>query len=256
MKVAFSGKGGVGKTTVSAAVIRHLADRGARVFAVDADMDPNLPGALGFQEEIVPISEMKGLMEERMEVDRAAPGMYKLNPFVEDIPERFAIRDGNVTLVVMGGMDRGGGGCACPENSFLREIVTHIVISEDDWVILDMEAGVEHMGRATARAVDVMAIVAEPTPRAVQTAGKVRELAADIGVGRIGVVGNKIRGEEDLVYLRKAVAPLPLIGWIPHLDGVRDAERAGKAGFSEFVPKARVEEILEGLRGLAAAAAS
>ena len=255
MKVAFSGTGGVGKTTVSAAIVRHLSERGIRVFAVDADMDPNLPGALGFDEEIVPISEMKELMEERMEVDRAAPGMYKLNPFVEDIPERFAIRDGNVTLVVMGGMDRGGGGCACPENSFLREIVTHIVIGEDDWVVLDMEAGVEHMGRATARAVDVMAIVAEPTPRAVQTVKKVRALACDIGVGKIGVVGNKIRGEEDLGYLRENIASLPLIGWVPYLEGIRDAERAGRAGFSELVPAARLEEILEGLRGLASAPA-
>jgi CO dehydrogenase maturation factor len=254
MKVAFSGKGGVGKTTVSAAVIRHLAEEGVRVFAVDADMDPNLPGALGFDGEIVPISEMKQLIDERMEVDRSAPGMYKLNPFVEDLPDKFALREGNISLVVMGGMDAGGSGCACPENNFLREIVTHIVITGEDWVVMDMEAGVEHMGRATAKAVDVMVIVADPTPRALQTVKQVHGLGKDIGVTNIGVIGNKIRDEEDVTFLEKNIAPVPLVGWVPFLEGAREAERSGKGGFSELIPRERVIEILEGLRGIASVA--
>ncbi|MHC5037061.1 MAG: ATP-binding protein [Planctomycetota bacterium] len=255
MKVAFSGKGGVGKTTVSAALIRHLAGRGTRVFAVDADMDPNLPGALGIPGEILPISDMKALIDERMEVNPAAPGMYKLNPFVEDIPEKFARREENITLVVMGGVERGGGGCACPENAFLRELLAHIVITEEDWVVVDMEAGVEHMGRATAKAVDVMGIVSEPTPRALQTVRKVRELTSDIGVARIGVVGNKVRGKADEDFLREGVSPLPLVGWLPYIDAVRDMERGGNAGYTELVPGSRIEEILKGLQELANAPA-
>jgi CO dehydrogenase maturation factor len=251
MKVAFSGKGGVGKTTISAAIIRHLAGQGIRVFAVDADMDPNLPSALGFYGRIIPISEMKELIQERMELNPASPGMYKLNPFVEDIPEKYAHREGNTTLIVMGSVDHGGSGCACPENAFLREILTHIVITEEDWVVLDMEAGVEHMGRATARTVDVMAIVAEPTPRALQTVEKVRDLASDIGVTKIGVVGNKIRGDQDVSFLEEKVAPLPLLGWVPFLEGVREAELRGEGGFSDLVPLENLEGILDGLRTLA-----
>jgi len=250
MKVAFSGKGGVGKTTVSASIVRHLAEQGIRVFAVDADMDPNLPEALGFKGEIVPISEMKALIRERMELNPAAPSMYKLNPFVEDIPEKFAHREGNMTIIVMGGVDRGGSGCACPENAFLREILTHIVISEEDWVVLDMEAGVEHMGRATARTVDVMVIVAEPTPRAMQTVKKVRDLASDIGVTKIGVVGNKVRGEEDVRFIEENASPLPLVGWVPFLDSIREAELRGDGVYSDRIPKENVEGILNGLRNL------
>ncbi len=251
MKVAFSGKGGVGKTTVAAAVARHLAEDGTPVLAVDADMDPNLAGALGISEEIPPLSEEKKLIFERMEVNPAAPGMYKLNPFVQDIPGKYAVKDGSLTLVVMGGVERGGRGCACPENAFLRELLTHIMVTEEEWVIVDMEAGVEHMGRATAHSVDVMVIVAEPTPRAVQTAKKVERLAGDIGVSRMAVVGNKVRGEEDAAWLRDQVAPLPVVGWIPFLEAVSGLERRGERGFFEILPRERVEDILKGVRGLA-----
>ena len=250
MKVAFSGKGGVGKTTIAAAVIEHALKKGSRVFAIDADMDPNLPGALGFDQPITPISEMKDLMQQRMEVDKSAPGMYKLNPFVADIPEKYAVRRGNLTLVVLGAIDRGGSGCACPENAFLRNLMSHIVISESDWVVLDMEAGVEHMGRATAKSVDAMIIVAEPTPKAVQTVLKVRELGKDIGVERIAVVGNKIRVPADLEFLRARVAPLPIAGWLPFLEGAAEIERGGRGGFAELVPGQRIEELVAGIAAL------
>jgi CO dehydrogenase maturation factor len=178
-----------------------------------------------------------------------------LNPFVEDIPDKFARREGNITLVVMGGVDRGGSGCACPENTFLRELLTHIVITEKDWVIVDMEAGVEHMGRATAKSVDVMAIVVEPTPRALKTFHKIRDLASDIGVELIAVVGNKIRGEDDIAFLKDGIDPVLLVGWLPFLDPILERERAGSAGYADLIPESNVEKILKGLHGLVAASA-
>ena len=255
MKVAFSGKGGVGKTTVASALCLRLAAKGVRVLAVDADSNPNLAGALGFEEEAAPIAGMKDLMRERTGADPSRPGIFKLNPRVEDIPDRFALRRGSLSLVVMGAIERGGSGCACPENTFLRELLSHLVLREGEWVVLDMEAGVEHLGRATARAVDAMAIVAEPTPRAVMTAQRAARLCADIGVRRIGAVGNKVRGPEDVAFLKERLAPLPLIGWIPFLDRVGEIERSGGQGFAEAVPVAEIERIIEGLRELAASPA-
>lgn len=252
MKVAFSGKGGVGKTTVASALCLRLAAKGVRVLAVDADTNPNLAGALGFDEEAAPIAGMKDLMRDRTGSDPSRPGIFKLNPQVEDIPGKFALRRGPLSLVVMGAIERGGSGCACPENTFLRELLSHLVLREGDWVVLDMEAGVEHLGRATARAVNAMAIVAEPTPRAVLTAQRAARLCADIGVRRIGAVGNKVRGPEDVAFLRERLAPLPLIGWVPFLDRVGEIERQGGQGLAEAVPVEDVDRILDGIRNLAA----
>jgi CO dehydrogenase maturation factor len=250
MKVAFSGKGGVGKTTVAAALCLRLAARGVPVLAVDADTNPNLAAALGFEEDAAPISAMRDLIRERTGADPARPGLFKLNPRVDDIPGRFALRRGPLTLVVMGAVERGGKGCACAENAFLRDLLSHLLLREGEWVVADMEAGVEHLGRATARAVDVMAVVSEPTPRAALTAQRVAKLSADIGVRRIGVVGNKVRGPDDVAFLEARLAPLPLVGWLPLLDRVADLERSGRQELSEAVPAAEVEKILAGLEGL------
>ncbi|MCU0724065.1 MAG: P-loop NTPase, partial [Planctomycetes bacterium] len=207
MKVAISGKGGVGKTTVASALCLHLAGKGVPVLAVDADTNPNLGGALGFEGDITPVSAMKRLLQERTEADPGRPGIFKLNPRVEDIPERFALRRGPLTLVAMGAVEKGGKGCACPENAFLRELLAHLVLGEGEWVVVDMEAGLEHLGRATARAVDAMAVVSEPTPRSVMTAHRAAKLSAEIGVRRIGAVGNKVRGPADLAFLEERLAP-------------------------------------------------
>ena len=251
MKVAFSGKGGVGKTTVASALCLHLAGKGIPVLAVDADTNPNLAGALGFEQEVTPVSEMKKLMRERTEADPANPGIFKLNPRVDDIPAKYALRRGNLTLVVMGSVDKGGKGCACPENTFLRELMSHLVIRENEWVVMDMEAGVEHLGRATAKAVDAMVVVAEPTPRAALTAQRIMKLCADIGVRRIGGVGNKVRGEADVEFLKERFAPAPLIGWLPFKDRIGEIERTGSQGTAKGIEEAEVEKILEGIKGLA-----
>ncbi|MBW1683357.1 MAG: AAA family ATPase [Deltaproteobacteria bacterium] len=208
MKLAVSGKGGVGKTTFASFLIRALADEGKKVLAIDADPDANLAQALGVKdwERIVPISQMKELIEERTEAKVGTMGsFFKLNPKVDDLPESLSIEVDGIRLMVMGGVKKGGAGCICPESTLLKNLVRHIVLARDEAVVLDMEAGLEHLGRGTAMAVDQLIVVVEPGRRSVETAFQVRKLAADIGVKRLAFVGNKIRGEKDREFLK---APL------------------------------------------------
>jgi CO dehydrogenase maturation factor len=253
MKIAISGKGGTGKTTLSALIIEHVAALGHGVLAVDADPDPNLAQALGFADadEIVPISHMKELIKERIGSDISGGSFFKLNPKVDDIPDRFSLSRGNLKLISMGHVEEGGAGCMCPANSFLKNILDHILINEGDWVVVDMEAGVEHLGRATARFVDALLVTVEPSPKAAKTAERIQGLAKDIGLTRVAVVGTKIRGQADLDYLAGVLGTLPMVGHIPFSDDVQDAERRGDAKIDiDYVPSERIEELFEGIRAL------
>jgi CO dehydrogenase maturation factor len=228
MKIAVSGKGGVGKTTLVLLLARYFRDRGSQVILVDADPDGNLAAGLGVDgASIVPISAMDELIAERTGAKPGASGgMFRLNPKVDDLPDAVAIRADGMRLLVMGTVRRGGGGCVCPESALVRALLQHLVLERDEVVIMDMEAGIEHLGRGTARAVDVLIVVVEPGRRSVETANRVKKLAADIGLTTIAVVGNKVRDAADEAFLRDATAGFEILGFIPYSETVIQADIA------------------------------
>lgn len=227
MKIAVSGKGGVGKTTFAAMLAKNLAQRGFKVLAVDADPDANLGQALGFPDynKLVPVSEMKELIDERTDSQGGAMGtFFKLNPTVGDLPEKLSVEHEGVRLMVMGTVQKGGGGCICPASTMLKALMSHLVLLGKDVLILDMEAGLEHLGRGTARGVDFLVVVVEPGRRSVDTANHIRELAKDIGLTRILIVGNKVRGEADREYLQKSLAGFTFLGFIEYDTQIIEAD--------------------------------
>ncbi|MGD0970604.1 MAG: carbon monoxide dehydrogenase accessory protein CooC [Desulfobaccales bacterium] len=239
MKIAISGKGGVGKTTLAAMLINYFRDQGKKVLAVDADPDANLALALGVTdpENIVPLSQMREMVAERTESQPGKMGgFFKLNPKVDDIPEKYARQLDGIKLIVMGGVKKGGSGCICPESVLLRTLVTHMVLLRDEVVVMDMEAGIEHLGRATAKGVDWLIVVVEPGRRSVETALHVRQLAVDLGLHRVAVVGNKIRREADEAFLRKNLPDLPFLGFIPFDERIIEADVKGIPPY-EAVPE-------------------
>ncbi|MDR3553219.1 MAG: carbon monoxide dehydrogenase accessory protein CooC [Syntrophobacteraceae bacterium] len=248
MKIAVSGKGGVGKTTLSAFLVRWFAEQGKSVLAIDADPDANLAHALGIDDAggITPISQMKELVAERTEsVPGSYGGYFKLNPRVDDLPEKLSIRQGeNIRLMVMGGIKKGGTGCVCPESILLKNLVQHLILRRDEVVVMDMEAGIEHLGRGTSKAVDWLITVVEPGRRSIETAARIRELGKDIGLTRIGLVGNKVRNEADRAFLRKALDGHLILGFIPYDDLIIEADL--QAQFAENV-SGQTREGLEGI---------
>jgi len=231
MKIAISGKGGVGKTMLVALLSKTFADAGYSVLAIDADPDANLAATLGFPEaeKIPPISEMKDLIEERTGVQpgKSAP-FFKLNPKVDDIPERYSWEHNGIKLMIMGRMKRGGSGCYCPENALLQALVTHLLLARNEVVILDMEAGIEHLGRATAKAVDKLIVVVEPWRRAVETAYRVNQLAQDISLHNVVVVGNKIRSQSEKEFLTSSLPGFEFLGFIPYDQALVEADLANR----------------------------
>lgn len=244
MKVAITGKGGVGKTTLSSTLARLYAAEGRPVLAADVDPDANLGLALGMSQEevdaIVPISKMRTLVEERTGANEANK-FFKLNPYVADIPEKYAKEINGVKLLVMGTVDVGGSGCVCPEHVMLKAVLSSLTYRKDDVVILDMEAGLEHLGRGTAANMDQFIVVVEPGARSVQTYVNVKRLAADLGVRQVRVVANKVRGRRDEDFVRSAVPPEDFLGCIHYNPEIMDADRLGKSPY-DFCPGA-IEEI-------------
>ena len=238
LKIAVTGKGGVGKTTVSAGLCHALADRGYEVLALDCDPDSNLAGALGFPDEVLerirPLSSLADLIEERTGSKPGVyGGMFKLNPHVADIPDSHCHRHGPFRLLAMDSIARGGGGCACPQNVLMRNVVGEVLVRRGEAVVLDMEAGLEHLGRATARAVTTLVTVVQPGRRSVSTAGAVLRLSADIGIPRCHVLGNNFAPEDDFAAFAGAHFDAEqLLGCLPHDPGIARADRAG-AGIAE-----------------------
>jgi len=249
LKIAVSGKGGVGKTTLSAFLARWFASHGKSVLAIDADPDANMGNALGVQDlsQIVPIADMKELIAERTEsVPGSMGGFFKMNPKVDDLPDKLAVSCGhNVRLMIMGGVKRGGVGCACPENVLLKNLVQHLILRRDEVIVMDMEAGIEHLGRSTSQAVDCLIVVVEPGRRSVETARRIEELGADLGLTKILMVGNKIRNERDKGFLLENVKEQRFLGFIPYDERIIDADMMG--GF----PEALGPESLKGLSEIA-----
>ena len=244
MKVAITGKGGVGKTTLSSTLARLYADEGRTVLAADVDPDANLGLALGLTQEevdeIVPISKMRTLVEERTGAT-AANKFFKLNPYVADIPDTFSKDINGVKLLVMGTVDVGGSGCVCPEHVMLKSVLSNLTYRKNDVVIMDMEAGLEHLGRGTAMNMDQFIVVIEPGARSVQTYHNVKRLASDLGVKRVRVVANKVRDSRDEEFVRSAIPADDLLGCIHYNTEIMDADRNGKSPY-DFSPAA-IEEI-------------
>ena len=249
MKLAITGKGGVGKTTLAALLAQVYADNGRQVLAVDADPSPCLAGALGFPDDLRarlrPIAEMDELILERT---GARPGQlggfFTLNPRVDDIPERFSVSHRDVRLLEMGSVDLGGSGCICPESAMLKTLFTHLMFRKDEVLILDMYAGVEHLGRATVDFVDAMLVVVEPTRRSLGTAAQIKKLANDIGLQKLWLVGNKVRSNDEMSFLYKETPGLPVLGTLPADMTVQDADRRGMAVYDQVPALRQAAQVL------------
>ncbi|MEA4909776.1 MAG: carbon monoxide dehydrogenase accessory protein CooC [Anaerolineaceae bacterium] len=248
-KIAVAGKGGVGKTTLAALLARIYAGRGQSVIAVDADPAACLGFALGLppelQTQVTPISEMDALIEERTGAKTGTYGTYfKLNPRVDDIPERFCVQYQGVRLLRLGTIDQGGSGCICPESAMLKALVSYLILHRDEMLILDMDAGLEHLGRATAGAVDYFLVVVEPGKRSMETAHQIARLAADIGIRRVGLVGNKVRSQNDRDFIIHNSGDLPVFGYLSYHPEAIQADQDGASVYHAVPQLAKEAEVI------------
>jgi len=232
MKIAISGKGGVGKTTLAGVMARALGEQGFKVLAIDADPDSNLGSAIGFTpdelKKAVPLAQMEEFIEERTGSKKGQYGsFFKLNPMVDDIPDKFSVEKGNVRLIVLGNIMKGGGGCFCAENVLLKSLLSYVLIERDEYVIVDMEAGLEHLGRGSTSYIDALIVVVEPGQRSFQTAHQTKKLATDLGIKNIFVVGNKVMNNNDLTLIKKNLDGLLLIGYMAYNEKVLEADKLG-----------------------------
>ena len=238
LKVAFGGKGGVGKTTITSLLARCLASRNdKKVIAIDADPVTNLAAGLGISEDqpITPIAELSELIAERTGAEPGTMGgFFTLNPKVDDIPDRFSLEKAGVKLLVMGTVKKGGAGCICPESTILKALMTHLVLYRDDVVLMDMEAGVEHLGRATSSSVDALVVVVNPGARSRAAAGQINKLGKDIGIKNIVILGNRIRDEKDESLIREAFTDYTILGFLPEMHEIVEADREGRRPFENI----------------------
>jgi len=257
MKIAITGKGGVGKTTLSALLSHLYASEGRKVIAVDADPDANLAAALGVSKEklekLRPIAEITELIEERTGAKAGSiGGVFKLNPKVDDIPEGFGCKIDNITLLVMGKSKTASSGCYCPENALLKRLLKHLIVEREEVVILDMEAGIEHLTRGTTEGVDAFIIVVEPGQRSIQTALTVKELAEELGVKKVFASANKIRNDEDVLFIKKALGDIEFIGAMSFNNEIMEGDIKGLPSYLASIKavneakeiKRRLEEII------------
>lgn len=232
VKIAVGGKGGVGKTTFTALLARCIADLDPqkRVIAIDADPVSNLAAGLGIDESepITPVAELSDLIAERTGAQPGTMGgFFTLNPKVDDIPDRFSKERDGVKLLVMGTVQQGGSGCICPESTVLKALMTHLVLFRDEVVLMDMEAGVEHLGRGTSGAMDALIIVVNPGKRSRVAAEKIRTLGSEIGIKTIYILGNRIKTREDKDIITESMKDFPILGFLEETEEISNADRLG-----------------------------
>ncbi len=218
MKLAVTGKGGVGKTTIAALLAQTSLRHGNRVIAIDADPAANLAPILGYKDPapIVPLCDRKALIDERV----GTGGVIRLNPRVDDLVDTLGVQVGGVRLMVLGTIPKGGSGCFCSPSALLKAFLAHALTLPEEWVILDMEAGLEHLGRGSSRSVDALVVVVEPGRRSLETAARIRALAQDLGIRRILAVANKTSSPQDRKLIERELSPLPLAAAVPFSSGL------------------------------------
>jgi len=254
MKIAVSGKGGVGKTLIAGGLAVAFASKGMKTIAIDADPSPNLALTLGLSpkeaQRILPISENKKLVEAK--TGTGYSGVFRLSFTVEDIVCDFSVKTPfNVNLIVMGTVQSMGSGCTCPANAVVRALLRHLVVERNEVVILDMEAGVEHMGRGTAKHVDTMLIVVDANVKSLETAKRIHELAANGGIKQIFLVGNKIENEIQRGTIKSFAEKnrLSILDLIPFDQKVVETEMRGETPLKYRESKAvcAIEKLCEKL---------
>ncbi|MFW9973046.1 MAG: AAA family ATPase, partial [Candidatus Odinarchaeota archaeon] len=236
MKISVSGKGGVGKTLVAGVLARMFAHDGFKVLAIDNDSAMNLSYTLGIDEKtkarIVPIKEMKSMIEERTSVEGAGSGIYNINPEVSDIPDRFkvSVQDG-LELLVLGGIEEPATGCLCPENALIRTLLYNLFLKRDEVVIVDFEAGIEHLGRGTAKGIDVMLVITEPSQKSLDLSEKIINLSKKLGVINIYLIANKITDDSQIDVINQKIEnwEVPLYHSIPFDTEIGKADLEGKS---------------------------
>ena len=239
LKLAVGGKGGVGKTTITSLIARSIAalNKETKVIAIDADPVANLAAGLGIDESkpITPVSELSDLIAERTGAQPGTMGgFFTLNPKVDDIPDRFSIEKDGVKLLVMGTVQQGGSGCICPEATILKALMNHLVLARNEVVVMDMEAGIEHLGRATSGSVDALIVVVNPGKRSRVAADKIRKLGKDIGIQNVVVLANRVRSEEDKKLIRDSMPDYEILGFIPEMDEIANSDRDGTRPFDDI----------------------
>ena len=238
-KIAVSGKGGVGKTTVSSVLARGLSRDGYSVLAIDSDPDMNLARSLGISEskEPPPLSTLKALIEERAGGEY---GTFKLNPKVDDVIESYSVigPDG-IRLVNMGTVEKGGSGCMCPDTAFLKAVIRYALFKEQV-VIFDTDAGIEHLGRGLAKDVDLLLVVIEPGKRSIETLKRIIKLSKDIGIERIAAVLNK---RFEGLEIDPDSVEVPIIGTIPFDKALIAGDLNGQASIE--IDSDAIREILK-----------
>ncbi len=256
LKLAFGGKGGVGKTTVTSLIARTIAalDKETSVIAIDADPVANLAASLGIDETkpITPVAELSDLIAERTGAEPGTMGgFFTLNPKVDDIPDRFSIEKDGVKLLVMGTVQQGGSGCICPESTILKALMNHLVLGRNEVVVMDMEAGVEHLGRATSGSVDALVVVVNPGARSRKAADKIRQLGQDIGIKNIIILGNRVTSDEDKKLIQESMSDYEILGFLPELDEIVQSDRDGSRPFDDIstIPD-ELKQIAEKLMAL------
>lgn len=244
MKIAVTGKGGVGKTTISALLLKAFKEAGYNVLGVDADPNSYLPRALGVPEsfEIRPLSMEKDLIKERVG-EKGSP-FFRLNPKVDDLIDRLGIVYDGIRIMVMGGIEGGGMGCACPENSLIKSLISHLILERDEMVLVDMVAGIEPLGRGTVEGVNLFLIVVEPDIQSILTARRIRDLASEIGIDAIYAVVNKLRDESERIFIEKNLGPVRILSFLPYDPLMVKAQKEGGIRLPDSSP------LLQGIREL------